>query len=672
MSQVQNELAVPQNGAGQTTLQGAYDNDPTGAQILLDGVPNPVAVQASVAGNVFEVKDIAGNDILQVTANPDTIVAQAGVTINDSFINSGSVAALRLSDTYTQTGAFVGGGIISDGTVTTGVSTTWIWALLQESKTYRMGISPNFAAFTLFNALGTINNAGNFNLVQIIWGNNGMIQERATAGTSTTPTNISMNHAPQLRTSIAGAVLTMTTGMTGLLFRPTWSTVAGSTVNFGTLRGLWFQQPAVGLFQPTAGVENVTAMYAVDVAALGFGGNVPKAALRSNIAAASNAHFLLNDGNANSDHGAAHIYFDDNFGVAFGGVGTASFDSWISWNGAGGYHRTFFLTNASALRWSNPATNRFLFDNDGGSTTGEYNWNCARFSLGASSGAVGNQVGNFVAGTRAVSVGGEWSDFLLTQAGNITINAAMGLVAGWTINAPSITLGTGTVSEACGLNVAGNVNQGSVGRYGVRILSNPSGATDNYPLYVVNGTSRINGLIAGDPGTEASGITIGGSLFESVLKCSGLGGSDQAQFIMHRHSTSFGPVIVGARSNSDTATHTIVADGQEVLTLVGVGWDGNDYERCAGIRMRVDGTPGSADMPGRIDFETTPNGSAALSLALRINQAQRCDFQTNQALGGGAPATLGTIGGSGPTGAAQAQWLEIEIGGVIHWVPAWT
>jgi hypothetical protein len=672
MSQVQNELAVPQNGAGQTTLQGAYDNDPTGAQILLDGVPNPITIQASVAGEIFSLLDTGSNKLFEVDSDPDLAVFRTGVTIEDAFLNGGASASLEIADTYAQTGAFIGGSILSSGTITTGVSTTWIWALVQESKTYRIGINPAFAAFTLFNALGTINNAGNFNLVQIIWGNNGMIQSRETAGTSTTPTNMSINHAPQLRTTVAGAILTMTTGMTGLLFRPTWSTVAGSTVNFGTCRGLWFQQPAVGLFQPTAGVENVTAMYAVDVAALGFGGNVPKAALRSNIAPASNAYFLLNNGNAQSDHGAGHMYFDDNFGVAFGGVGPSTFDSWLSWNGAGGYHRTFFLANASALRWSNPATNRFLFDNDGGSTTGEYTWNCAKFSLGAQTGAVGNQVGVFVAGARSTSLGGEWADFLLTQAGNLTVNAALGLVAGWSINAPSITLGTGTVSEACALNVAGNPNQGSVGRYGVRILSNPSGATDNYPLYVVNGTSRINGLICGDPGTEASGITVGGTTFDSVLKCSGIGGGDQAQFIMHRHSTSFGSVIVGARSNSDTDSHTLVADGQNLLSMTGVGWDGTDYERAASIRMSVDGTPGNNDMPGRIDFETTPNGSATLSLALRINQAQHCDFQTNQALGGGAGATLGTIGGSGPTGAGQAQWLEIEIGGVTHWVPAWT
>ena len=48
------------------------------------------------------------------------------------------------------------------------------------------------------------------------------------------------------------------------------------------------------------------------------------------------------------------------------------------------------------------------------------------------------------------------------------------------------------------------------------------------------------------------------------------------------------------------------------------------------------------------------------------------DLNNGVALGGGAAPTLGTIGGSGPTTAAQAQWLEIDIGGTPHWIAVWT
>lgn len=39
--------------------------------------------------------------------------------------------------------------------------------------------------------------------------------------------------------------------------------------------------------------------------------------------------------------------------------------------------------------------------------------------------------------------------------------------------------------------------------------------------------------------------------------------------------------------------------------------------------------------------------------------------------GGGAAATLGTIGGSGPGTAAQAIWASIDIGGTQFFIPLW-
>jgi hypothetical protein len=39
--------------------------------------------------------------------------------------------------------------------------------------------------------------------------------------------------------------------------------------------------------------------------------------------------------------------------------------------------------------------------------------------------------------------------------------------------------------------------------------------------------------------------------------------------------------------------------------------------------------------------------------------------------GGGATATLGTIGGSGPTTAAQSKWVPINLDGTNYWFPVW-
>jgi hypothetical protein len=127
-------------------------------------------------------------------------------------------------------------------------------------------------------------------------------------------------------------------------------------------------------------------------------------------------------------------------------------------------------------------------------------------------------------------------------------------------------------------------------------------------------------FIAGDPGTEGSGITVGGVTYDSVAKVSNLGGSNQAQFILHRHSTTLAPLIVAARSNSNDSTHSIVTDGMPLFQVFSVGWDGSDYEIAGSISCEVDGTPGSNDMPGRWVFNVTPDGSATPAEAMRISE----------------------------------------------------
>lgn len=134
------------------------------------------------------------------------------------------------------------------------------------------------------------------------------------------------------------------------------------------------------------------------------------------------------------------------------------------------------------------------------------------------------------------------------------------------------------------------------------------------------GTYTLAKVVAGDPGFEGSGITVGGATYESSLKVSDIGGTNVAQTILHRHSTTLPSVLVGARSNSDTSAHAAVTSGQGLLSLYGVGHDGTDYEIATSIDMEVDGTPGAGDMPGRIVFSVSPSGSANPEEALRISQ----------------------------------------------------
>ena len=72
-------------------------------------------------------------------------------------------------------------------------------------------------------------------------------------------------------------------------------------------------------------------------------------------------------------------------------------------------------------------------------------------------------------------------------------------------------------------------------------------------------------------------------------------------------------------------TGTIVQNGDTIGSLIFRGWDDGTYGaiQAAGIQAFVDGTPGANDMPGRLVFTTTPDGSVTRTEALRIDSAQK-------------------------------------------------
>jgi len=87
------------------------------------------------------------------------------------------------------------------------------------------------------------------------------------------------------------------------------------------------------------------------------------------------------------------------------------------------------------------------------------------------------------------------------------------------------------------------------------------------------------------------------------------------------------------------ASKSAVQDGDSVSKLLFQGWDGNSYESAALIAATVDGTPGNADMPGRLEFWTTPDASATLALAMTIKSTGRVG------IGDAAPGHLLDIAG---------------------------
>ena len=111
-----------------------------------------------------------------------------------------------------------------------------------------------------------------------------------------------------------------------------------------------------------------------------------------------------------------------------------------------------------------------------------------------------------------------------------------------------------------------------------------------------------------------------------------------------------GPHLMFGKSRAGNATgSTILQDGDRLGEIAFCGADGNDIDSFgAAIKCHVDGTPGANDMPGRLQFYTTPDGGSASLERLRIDSDGRLLLGTTTA--GFSTADDLTIATSGSTG----------------------
>jgi hypothetical protein len=96
-----------------------------------------------------------------------------------------------------------------------------------------------------------------------------------------------------------------------------------------------------------------------------------------------------------------------------------------------------------------------------------------------------------------------------------------------------------------------------------------------------------------------------------------------AGFVKAEDTTAVsGSATFACRSRGTLTAPTVVQNGDSLWNMYIAGNDGTDLALAAEIRVEVDGTPGSNDMPGRILLRTTPDGSQAPVDAVKIDSAQ--------------------------------------------------
>ena len=130
-----------------------------------------------------------------------------------------------------------------------------------------------------------------------------------------------------------------------------------------------------------------------------------------------------------------------------------------------------------------------------------------------------------------------------------------------------------------------------------------------------NGTERVR---INDTGRIGVGTTAPGFTVDIQTTTSNI--------VSHRFSADTSPPqIVFRKSRSGTVgTNTIVQNGDALGGIYFQGANGTSYTDAAGILGEVDGTPGASnDMPGRLRFFTTPDGSGATTERMRIDSGGR-------------------------------------------------
>lgn len=95
-----------------------------------------------------------------------------------------------------------------------------------------------------------------------------------------------------------------------------------------------------------------------------------------------------------------------------------------------------------------------------------------------------------------------------------------------------------------------------------------------------------------------------------------------AAFGTARFSNTFansqGRWIMARSRGTSVGTYTVVQDDDGLGMLVFEGADGTDFTPASAILGLVDGTPGNDDMPGRMEFATTADGSGSVTTRMVI------------------------------------------------------
>jgi hypothetical protein len=100
----------------------------------------------------------------------------------------------------------------------------------------------------------------------------------------------------------------------------------------------------------------------------------------------------------------------------------------------------------------------------------------------------------------------------------------------------------------------------------------------------------------------------------------------EAAFSLYNSGTTGFVLVLQKSKHGTVGSHTVVASGDVLGQLQARGSDGSAFIGAASVRFAVDGEPGTNDMPGRIEFLTTADGSASLTTRGNMDSAGKFNW----------------------------------------------
>ncbi len=202
-----------------------------------------------------------------------------------------------------------------------------------------------------------------------------------------------------------------------------------------------------------------------------------------------------------------------------------------------------------------------------------------------------------------------------------------------------ITLGTNLSMSGTTLNATGSGGVTGPGSSTDRAISTWNGTGGNTlrdnSTTVIDSSGRL--IQGGTTNVAISGINAAFQVQGTTDDTSGFSVTRWSNNVSASNWT------IGKSRGTVIGTNTIVQNGDAIGSLSFSGANGTTFDSAASIGAEIDGTPGASnDMPGRLLFKTTPDGSASPATRMTIKQTGTVLINTTTETASSGKLQIGT------------------------------